>query len=624
MLDPRTRGALLEALRPPPGYVVESAVATTYSLDLVALLTAPLAFSLFDRLAAREGNKPERLDSFALLHAVRRHAERLVVFCESGCIARPSSYRQLLAYLEDSVVQVRAPSENGVFHPKIWVTRLTSATEPVRYRVLCLSRNLTFDRSWDTMLALDGELMDRTRSIGESKPLAELVEALPSLALSPVRDAQRDIVGRMAEELRRVRFDVPEPFEALRFWPLGHVPRSPDPFAQIRRQRLLVVSPFLAVERLKGLAEEGEGHVLASRLEELEKMPKAALAGYASVHVLTDEAHDLDETPSDEVEAGPVPSARGLHAKLYVGDDGWNAHVWTGSANATNAAFGANVELLVQLTGKKSKVGVDAFLDAKAGLSSLLVPFKPSAQPVVPTELEEALEEAVRVANRAISRAAWVAHISPDGGDTYAVTLKLETGALRFAEGTTVRAWPIALPPDRGLQLDETCIARFSECSMQALTAFFAFDVTVRGGSRVEHSVFVVRVRLVNPPEDRIARVLHGLLDDPAKVLRFLRLLLAQDPSQILDELDDDLEADGQGPATKRGTASANGDVAPLFESLVRTLARDPQRLQEVQRFVQELQGTAAGKSTLPADFDDVWTPLWATYQSMHVHGGAK
>ncbi|MEQ1508308.1 MAG: hypothetical protein ABMB14_39115, partial [Myxococcota bacterium] len=212
---------------------------------------------------------------------------------------------------------------------------------------------------------------------------------------------------------------------------------------------------------------------------------------------------------------------------------------------------------------------------------------------------------------RDVARAAWVAHITPDGADTYAVTLKLETGALRFAEGTTVRAWPIALPPDRGLPLDETCIARFSQCSMQALTAFFAFDVTVRGGSRVEHSVFVVRVRLVNPPEDRIARVLHGLLDDPAKVLRFLRLLLAQDPSQILDELDDDPETDPE-PGAKVGRASANGDVAPLFESLVRTLARDPQRLQEVQRFVQELQGTAAGKSTLPADFDDVWTPLWA------------
>ena len=35
----------------------------------------------------------------------------------------------------------------------------------------------------------------------------------------------------------------------------------------------------------------------------------------------------------------------GLHAKLYILEEGWDARLWTGSANATNAAFsGANVE----------------------------------------------------------------------------------------------------------------------------------------------------------------------------------------------------------------------------------------------------------------------------------------
>ena len=109
MLDPRDRGVLLEALRPPSGYVVDRALATTYSLDLIALLTAPLAFSLYDRLAGGDkAGKGEHLDSFALLQALRSHAERHVVFCEAGRIARPGEYRQLIAYLEDSVVPSRA------------------------------------------------------------------------------------------------------------------------------------------------------------------------------------------------------------------------------------------------------------------------------------------------------------------------------------------------------------------------------------------------------------------------------------------------------------------------------------------------------------------------------------
>ena len=42
MLDPRQRTLLFEALRPPDGYALHSAVGATYSLDLMALLAAPL------------------------------------------------------------------------------------------------------------------------------------------------------------------------------------------------------------------------------------------------------------------------------------------------------------------------------------------------------------------------------------------------------------------------------------------------------------------------------------------------------------------------------------------------------------------------------------------------------
>src|SRR5437764_1178797 len=48
MLGPHDRRLLLDAVRPPEGYVLDFAVGTTYSLDLLALLTAPLAFTLLD------------------------------------------------------------------------------------------------------------------------------------------------------------------------------------------------------------------------------------------------------------------------------------------------------------------------------------------------------------------------------------------------------------------------------------------------------------------------------------------------------------------------------------------------------------------------------------------------
>ena len=47
----------------------------------------------------------------------------------------------------------------------------------------------------------------------------------------------------------------------------------------------------------------------------------------------------------------------GLHAKLYITDAGWKSSLWTGSANATSAAFSRNVEFLVELVGKNCHFG---------------------------------------------------------------------------------------------------------------------------------------------------------------------------------------------------------------------------------------------------------------------------
>ena len=45
MLELPERELLLASLMPPDGYALDFAVATTYSLDLVALLSTPIAFS---------------------------------------------------------------------------------------------------------------------------------------------------------------------------------------------------------------------------------------------------------------------------------------------------------------------------------------------------------------------------------------------------------------------------------------------------------------------------------------------------------------------------------------------------------------------------------------------------
>lgn len=304
MLDARKRTVLLEALRPPDDFALDRALATTFSLDLTALLVAPLAFSMFDGLMGADlgGDRTdtvESLDPFALLKAIRENAEKILVFCQAGEIALPAKYRRLLGYLESSVVPV-TPGGLGVFHPKVWILRFCrSDNASVRYRFLCSSRNLTFDRSWDTLLRLDGELTQRANAFSMNHPLGEFVEALSSLAVAPLVASAKHAVAKLADEIRRVKFELPEGVESLRFHPLGIPGRTAWPF-QERIQRLLIVSPFVTDDALRRLGQNGRGDTLISRREELDMVPPSTLDAFGGVHLLNDAAHFETEDEADK------------------------------------------------------------------------------------------------------------------------------------------------------------------------------------------------------------------------------------------------------------------------------------------------------------------------------------
>jgi len=78
VLAPKDRTLLLESLRPPPGFRLDAAVSTTYSLDLMALLVAPLAFTFFDWEG--DDGQPTK-DPNALLARTREVAAPLLYFC---------------------------------------------------------------------------------------------------------------------------------------------------------------------------------------------------------------------------------------------------------------------------------------------------------------------------------------------------------------------------------------------------------------------------------------------------------------------------------------------------------------------------------------------------------------
>jgi hypothetical protein len=619
MLDPFQRRHLIDALRPPSGYSLDQAIGTTYSLDLLALLTAPLAFTFFDYEAdeARGGPIP---DPLALLEALRRYAGRISIFCDAGRISVPRTVQRLYSELEGSVFAVGAPA-GGVFHPKLWLLRFTEPLGGVAYRLLCLSRNLTFDRSWDTALALDGPLKPQSEEQPANAPLAAFVAALPSLLITaPAPESLAATIARMAAELLRVAFELPPGFDALAFHPLGLPGVAAQPFRQ-PVERSLVISPFLTSSMLAALAERGCGNILVSRLEELQAQPQAVLRRFAAVYTLN-EAADPEEVEAGDDSDAEEPSLAGLHAKLYVGDDGERAHIWTGSANATEAAFRQNVEFLAQLSGPRTSCGVDAVLGAErqVGLQTLLQPFDPDQAGVPTDSAQEQLDALVETWQRTFARLQLVAQVTPgQSPEQFTVLLILSQPFTQsLPPSLTIRCWPVTLGAGSAaaVRLDGPTVARFEQLSYESLSAFFAFEIAARDGQKTGLARFVLNLPLLNAPSDRRQRLLRSMLQNRAELLRFLLMLLADGGS----ELDKLLRATRALGETADGEAAGSPFGLPLFEAMVRALDRDPARLEQIARLIDDLRAAPESAQLIPDDFDAIWEPIRAAAAEVHAH----
>lgn len=608
MLNPDDREQLLDALRPPQGYGLDRAIATTYSLDLLSLLTAPLAFTFFDSEDA-EG-APSR-DPVALLHAIRLHAEHLHVFCQQGRIAVPARHQPLFQQLEGAIVEVRRTERRGVFHPKLWVMRFSSRDAPVLYRVLVSSRNLTFDRSWDVLLTLEGAAKV-DREVPGSAPLAEFVAALPGMAARRVTPELRRIIAGVARELRTVSFEKPPGCDRIVFHPIGHQGEPVWPFPD-HADRALVISPFVKAECLARFRQMSERVSLIGRAEELAALPPSVFKKIDPIWAWRSELDLIEEDDEEEagLEGAAVPPT-GLHAKVVSVEKGSNASLFVGSANATTAAYDRNIEFMVELRGTRRDFGVDALLgDARGGLLPLLQPFE-AGERQEPSSDDLRAEERLAGLCEALALLELSVHVEPRE-DLLDLVLRCAGQGLRASgAGAEVACRPVSLPEEgnpRPFAFDSLEPARFDRLSQSALTSFFVFSVTVRVGRARAARSFVLNLPLIGEPAGRGAAVLQQLLENREQVLALLLMMLSGE----------NLVADGLGDRIRRGSGFAEalgfgGDVT-LFEALVRALDREPERLDRLERTIRELRESGNCRDLLPEGFDEVWGPIWAARQ---------
>ena len=588
MLAPDSRALLLDALRPPPGYSLDRAVATTFTLDLETALMVPLAFAglQFD----------EQPNPIEVMESLRSMSERFDIFCQAGAISAKGWPSDLLALLENVVHEVRRPRAGHIFHPKVWVLRFLDRSQKPAFRLLVLSRNLTADRSWDTLLWLDGRLEGQL--IGTNAPLAQFLAALSGLSVARLPSDRHAALAGLATELSRVHWDLPVGVREVRFHPIGLPGSPPFPVEEhFSGYRKLAVSPFVRESALRRLLlmEGGQKAVLISRGEELGALRPTTLERL--------DVYELD--PMASLSGGDIEESTshaylvGLHAKIFAVERARLAHLFVGSANATEGGLGGNIEFLCELVGSVATLGVDALVGEGAPFRAMLMPYVATEREEsdeaneIGRELEDLLfdiAERVRFRTTVTRRAeGWVARVTTNAAPPY------------IPEGTRVTVAAYNRPA-------ETCPlgpvkpidVEWQPFSLADVTPFLQLAARRTVAGKVVERSTVICSQLHGAPVDRFQEILARQIDTPEKFLRLLYLLIgfAYGGPAFID-------ATGDGPASW-----SSGSGQGVLELLARALAERPESIDHLALIVERLRRTPNGRAILPPRWDDVWLPV--------------
>lgn len=417
-----------DQLRAPPGYVLDGGIATTYSLDLETLVAASLALNLNQTL---EGDL--RGERIALLESLDRLQEQLAVFYQRGNLKVPTNFNRLFMLLEPILVPSASieGSEGAYasFHPKVWVLRFQPLDDkqPVRMRLLVLSRNLSFDRSWDLAVCLDG--IEMRRGCNGDPRLQRFLHTLPA------KGKHHDLIDKICASLDAVEWTLPDAFRA-RIAELAMLPGGPGggsveatvPFElEGGIDELLVVSPFLDADTnslLQHLGRRTSGtKTLIGRADTLDTIGSDRLKGWTVMSLSNRVVDGEEKLEKDEA----VP--QDLHAKLIVAQVGTRAVWHIGSANLTHAAFGKtgdrssprNVEFMLRLVGDNRRVGPAKLLE-EWSTSNVFEPHiygQPSTHPI---ERSGPVREFIH----ALTSANWALNAIEGEDGYFAITLSVD------------------------------------------------------------------------------------------------------------------------------------------------------------------------------------------------------
>ncbi|MEB2621386.1 phospholipase D family protein [Pseudomonas sp. YuFO8] len=586
MLNPHTdRLDYGDKLKAPEGFTLSHAVATTYTLDLETLLCLPLSLSFN---CTPEGDV--QADKLALLEAISQLKGKVKVFFQQGCIKLPRQFNLLFSLLEPLLVPQVPAEPFSSFHPKLWLLRFSNPAKAVRYRLLVLSRNLTFDRSWDLAVALEGELAGQRSDDNDG-----LVAMLRSLV--PGAGDFQPALELFTRELPRVAWDRPDGFTALRTLP-EKPGKSPLAFCSTV-DTVMVMSPFLHPDALDLLKQAGARHWLFSRAEEIERLGESRLQGWECFVLNPSLINGEDELS----QARP----QDLHAKLVLLQEGAVGHWHIGSANATKAALGGtnepprNTEFMLRLS---SKIGQQSarqlwveLVGNEEAPTGIFIPYRFGALSLT---ADTSTDECLRRLQHSLIQADWCMRAVVEANGTFTCVIDCPPQLLEHDRDWVIEAQPLVM--GQPLKLAQRLV--WEGLSLTQVSAFLILRVIPASKEPTE---LLIKMRLeIEGGDTREQKITSTLIDSPHKLLAYIQMLLHPAYAYPLDAD----AAGGRGHGTDADAIIGQMLSGPLHEALLRCAARQPEKLQRIDAVLEKLRDT---ENLIPSGL----SALWAQYQQL-------
>ena len=605
-----------EALMPPIGFRLERAVGTTYSLDLETLTAVSIALGLIEDTDSELVTNP-----ISMLSSLQKISDRIVVFCEAGQIKLPTKANALCLTLEKMVVPVSLPFDTKInhypaFHPKTWLLEYHNEEGEQRYRFIVMSRNMTFDHSWDVACSMDGD----SSFVGgvDSQPIVDFLTFLKRHLDKDLSNysGQNSNLNHLIAAVSGVSFYPENGFSECEIMPLGIGAGSYDMSSNElftgNFHELVVMSPFLSGTVIEGLNDPGKAltgttRTLITRRSELASI-KGEKASNFDVYVMKDEIIDGESSVSDgekqkhsaiyadlgeddialneDKEKQQEEDARkqDIHAKIYLRRKYGTTDLYLGSMNASYGAIHSNVEMMVHLRTRNSVLNGKKFLDDIMGedREGKKNPFELVSLDNVDEADNTTVQDRIEQLIKKVCRIKMTAEVEQFNGK-YNISIK----ARIENQLDEVRIRPLRSNKESGL----LPMMSFQNLEILQLSEFYVVSAAIEDYTLER----VIMIPTAGIPEGREDEVIKNVIRTKNQFIEYVSFILGDDYIQSFLE---NKKASGA-----YGNWDQSRDMPAVYEKMLKTSVSNPDRLGEIKYITKAIQE----EEIIPPEFREMY-----------------